>query len=88
VAAGEDIRYLDREFASGLPDHDYWLFDSTRLYVLRFDENDDLVGAEPVEDPATVLRHCYWRDAAWHYARPYAGYVKASGCAIEHPAST
>jgi hypothetical protein len=26
--AGEDIRYLTREQADGLPDHDYWLFDS------------------------------------------------------------
>jgi hypothetical protein len=86
VDAGEDIRYLDRERASGLPDHDYWLFDSSRLYVLRFDESDDLLGAEFVDDPATVVQHCFWRDAAWHYATPHSTYVQLSGRAVEHPA--
>jgi len=42
VAAGEDIRYLDRDRAEDLPGHDYWLFDSSRLYRLHFDEDDDL----------------------------------------------
>jgi len=86
VDAGEDIRYLNRENAAGLPDHDYWLFDSTRLYTVRFDEADDLVGFESVEDPATVLQHNYWRDVAWHYTIPHAEYMRASGRAVEHPA--
>lgn len=87
VAAGEDIRYLRRGQAPDLSDHDYWLFDSTRLYVVRFDEQDDLLGAEPVDDRATVLQHCFWRDAAWHYAMPYVEYLEAAGSAVEHPAS-
>src|SRR5688572_18900865 len=28
LQAGEDIRYLERSQATGLADHDYWLFDS------------------------------------------------------------
>ncbi len=84
--AGEDIRYLDREQAGDLPDHDYWLLDSSRLYVVRFTDSDELLGAEPIEDPATLVRHNFWRDAAWHYATPYRTYVKASPGAVEHQA--
>lgn len=87
TAAGEDIRYIDRDQADGLPDHDYWLFDSSRLYHMHFDENDDLLGAEFVDDPATVVQHCFWRDAAWHHATPYDEYVKMARRANEHPAS-
>ncbi len=86
VESGEDIRYLTREEPSGLPGHDYWLFDSSRLYLMHFDDTDDLLGAELVEDPAIVVRHCFWRDAAWHHAVPHAEYVKAAGFAGERPA--
>lgn len=68
IAAGEDIRYLDRQCVDDLPDQDYWLFDSSRLLVMRFDESDRFVGAEIVDDPAVIVQHNYWRDAAWHKA--------------------
>jgi hypothetical protein len=65
-----DIRYLtrDRANAAGLPHHDYWLFDSSKLVIMHFDDADRFLGAEVVEDLVMVLRHCYWRDAAWHHA--------------------
>src|SRR5690348_6058619 len=85
VDAGEDIRYLDRVRGSGPPDHDNWLFDSSPLYLVRFDDEDDLLGFERV-DPATIVAHCRWRDAAWHQATPYREYLKASGRAIRYPA--
>lgn len=68
--AGEDIRYLVRDQAksAGLPDYDYWLFDSSVLVRMHFDDADRFLGAEIIDDPAIVVRHCYWRDAAWHYA--------------------
>jgi hypothetical protein len=88
VKAGEDIRYLDRQRAGDLPNHDYWLFDSSRLFLMHFDETDDLLGAELVEDPTVVVQHCLWRDAAWHYATPYVEYLKVAGRAVEHPAGT
>ena len=71
VAAGDDIRYLtrDRARAVGLPNHDYWLFDSRTLAMMHFDDADDrFLGAEVIEDPATVVQHNYWRDAARHWA--------------------
>jgi hypothetical protein len=70
IAAGEDIRYLISQRAEelGLPNHDYWLFDSRKLLRMRFDEADRFLGGEIIEDSAEIVRHNYWRDAAWHYA--------------------
>jgi hypothetical protein len=68
IAAGEDIRYLSRSNAAELPDYDYWLFDSSKLIVMRFDEADCFIGGELVEDSAEIVRANYWRDAAWHKA--------------------
>ncbi len=84
--AGEDIRYLDRADAAGLPDHDYWLLDSSRLYIVRFTDTDELLGAEPVDDPATIIQHGFWRDAAWHHAIPHREFVRTTGFALEHSA--
>jgi hypothetical protein len=79
--AGEDIRYLSRERAIGLPDHDYWLLDSSRLYIVRFTDADELLGAEQIEDVPAILRHNFWRDTAWHHAIPYSEFVEATGAA-------
>jgi hypothetical protein len=76
VPAGEDIRYLPRHrsWELSLPDEDFWLLDSSRVLVLHFDD-DVLLGAELVSDPAEVVRRAYWRDAAWHYAVPVDAYA-------------
>ena len=68
--AGEDIRYLPRDMAAGisLPSHDYWLFDSRRLVIMHFGEADKFEGGEVIEDPAVIVEHNYWRDAARHRA--------------------
>lgn len=87
VRAGEDIRYLLRDHAPALPDHDYWLLDSSRLYIVRFTETDELLGAEPVDDPREIIEHARWRDAAWQKAVPHAEFVKSVGFSVEHPAS-
>lgn len=77
TAAGEDIRYLPRGQAKNLdlPEHDFWLIDSSRVGILRFGNDDVLLGAEVSADPAVVVRHCYWRDVAWHYAVPVMVYA-------------
>jgi hypothetical protein len=67
-AAGEDIRYLPRHDATELPDYDYWLFDSRKLVRMHFDPDENFLGGELVEDAAAIVRHNYWRDAAWHRA--------------------
>ena len=86
IAAGEDIRYLSRQRAdavglpAGLWEHDYWLFDSSLLVVMHYDDaTDDLRQCEILEDPAVIVRHNYWRDAAWHHALPRDEYVRQVG---------
>jgi len=89
VQVGEDIRYLDRrhEAVADLPNHDYWLLDSSRLYIVRFSDADELLGAEPVEDAAQIVQHGAWRDVAWHHAASYSQFVKDNGVRVEHPTS-
>jgi hypothetical protein len=78
VPSGEDIRYLPRHRAQelSLPDEDFWLLDSSRVLTLHFD-NDVLLGAELITDPAEVVRRGYWRDAGWHYAVPADAYASS-----------
>lgn len=68
--AGDDIRYIARDQADavGLPGHDFWLFDSRKLVMMIFGEDDRFVGAEVIEDPSVIVEHNYWRDAARHHA--------------------
>ncbi|MFE7134291.1 DUF6879 family protein [Streptomyces sp. NPDC057638] len=70
VAAGEDIRNMTRSEAIrlGLPDFDFWLFDSRTLVRFVFDEDDTTLGVIVSEDPAEVLAACQTRDAAGHHA--------------------
>ncbi|MFK0154633.1 DUF6879 family protein [Streptomyces sp. NPDC090493] len=68
--AGEDIRNLWRADAEKLrlPAVDFWLFDARRALVLHFDDSDEYLGAELVEDSTRVVEFCQVRDAAWHHA--------------------
>jgi len=68
--AGDDIRYLTRGQAEAaeLPEHDFWLFDSSKLVMMHFDDEDRFTRAEIIEDAPTVVQHNYWRDAARHHA--------------------
>lgn len=80
--AGEDIRILPADeipvddvvrFAS-LPD--YWLFDSSDLWVMQYDHYGKFLWAQQVTEPATIVRAMLWRDAALHYSVPYADYMR------------
>jgi hypothetical protein len=86
--AGEDIRYLQRAVANelDLPNVDFWLFDSRRVAMLHFDDDGDrFLGAEIIEDPVSVVRHSFWRDAAWHYAETFDHYVERTGIGVAVP---
>lgn len=74
LAAGEDIRYLDRRRGEELelPTHDFWLFDSRRLAILHFDEDDLFLGFETIDSVEAVLQHCHWRDVAWTRATRFS----------------
>lgn len=73
LTAGEDIRYLARAQAQahGLPDEDFWLFDSRVLARFRWDESGWATHLDLTDEPSEVLRGCQARDAAWHYAIRY-----------------
>jgi hypothetical protein len=86
IAAGEDIRYLSRQRAeetclpAELWEHDYWLFDSSLLVVMHYDDaTDGLLRCELLDDPAVIVQHNYWRDAAWRHALPRDDYVRLVG---------
>ena len=66
--AGEDIRYLARDDAQGLPEFDYWMFDSRTVAKMHWSDQDELLGFELIEDPAEVVELNYQRDVAWHRA--------------------
>ncbi len=66
--AGDDIRYITRDQAAELPKYDYWLFDSRKVLKMRFTDDDQFIGGEVIEDPAEIVEHNYWRDAAQHHA--------------------
>lgn len=74
LRVGEIMRYLTRERAYEiglLPaagDRDWWLLDSARLIVMRFDREGHRIENELVTDPAAVLQACKWRDLAVHYS--------------------
>jgi hypothetical protein len=76
-AAGEEIRYLTRDQAeaAGLPNHDYWLFDSRKLVRMHFDDAENFLGGEIIADAAEIVKHNYWRDVAWHRAVPRDDFV-------------
>ncbi|MFF3444326.1 DUF6879 family protein [Streptosporangium sp. NPDC002721] len=66
-AAGEDIRYLDRDTAlgAGVPQLDVWCFDRSLSAILHFDDEDgSMLGAELIDDPGVVAEHRGWFDLA------------------------
>ncbi|MFE2263642.1 DUF6879 family protein [Streptomyces griseosporeus] len=69
---GETIYSLHRADADrlGLPEEDFWIFDSRLVALLHFDD-DNLINVELIREPAAVLRYAMARDAAMHYAVPY-----------------
>lgn len=78
VEAGEDIRILSAGSGRwpGLPRHDYWLFDSSDLWVMEYAGDGTFRWIEHVDDPGMIVKHAYWRDAALHQAIPYREYMK------------
>jgi hypothetical protein len=81
ATVGEDTSYVTRDVArkNGLPDHDYWLFDSRELVTMHFDDDDKFVGGEVVEDAAEIVKYNYWRDAAQHCAVKREDFVRQQG---------
>lgn len=77
VEYGEDVRYLHQDRANDLdlPDHDFWVFDSTTLLLMPFTADDRLLGCQVVTDPELIARHEKWIDLAMTHATPYLQYL-------------
>ncbi|MFE7507490.1 DUF6879 family protein [Promicromonospora sp. NPDC057488] len=75
--AGEDIRYLARDDAAGLPEFDHWLFDSRRAARMSFDDGV-AVSSTLIDDPNVLVELNHQRDAAWHRS------VARDEFAVEH----
>ena len=78
VEAGEDIRILPSQPGAGRPcrDHDYWLFDSSDLWVMEYADDGAFRCIEQVDEPGDDRQAAYWRDAALHQAIPYRDYMR------------
>jgi hypothetical protein len=77
IDAGEDIRFLAMAAANelGLPDHDFWVYDSERMVELRFTDDGRIVGYDLFADLDSVARHEEWIDRAFAAATPYVDYL-------------
>jgi hypothetical protein len=80
VAAHEDIRIVPVAAGAAwpalLPARDFWLVDSSRLYVMHYGPDGQWAGAERVRDPEQIVDACRACDAALHrWAIPWHDYI-------------
>ncbi len=79
VAAGDDVRVIslsnDDEWPPEVPREDFWLFDDTVLFSMRYKAEGTWVGVERRTDPVAAATACRARDAALLRARLWAAYV-------------
>jgi len=74
VKAGEDIRILDvtnRDVE--LPDLDFWMFDSTAVVHMNYDETGAVSSRELIENP-DLDKYLAWRDLALSESVPFGEY--------------
>jgi hypothetical protein len=58
-----------------LPDHDFWVFDSTTLLLFRWTADDRWLAPDVITDPELVARHEAWIDLAMARATRYRDYI-------------
>ncbi|MDQ2881172.1 MAG: hypothetical protein M3Y48_08000 [Actinomycetota bacterium] len=80
VAAGEDIGIVlvrpGDPWPSGLPERtDFWLFDFSVLYALRYDQDGSWIAAEQVTERAAIQQARDWRETAIQLAMPWRAYI-------------
>jgi hypothetical protein len=80
VEAGERIGIVavppGQPWPTELPERtDFWLFDHSVLYAMRYDQNNAWRSTERVTDPAAIKVARRWRDAALRLAVPWRDYI-------------
>nr|WP_245720390.1 DUF6879 family protein [Nocardia uniformis] len=75
VAAGEDIRYVQRNAAGAITPDDWWLFDDVRVAFNLVDQDGRPAGMAVTDDPG-IAKYCRdVRDRLWQFATPYVDYI-------------
>jgi hypothetical protein len=80
VEAGEQVRLIPVQrgtWPTGMPQHDYWLFDDKRLWLMDYNPAGAFEAARLVDDPIAIEQHRRWRDAAIASSIPLADYQAA-----------
>ncbi|PSK95727.1 hypothetical protein CLV63_114160 [Murinocardiopsis flavida] len=78
VAAGEEVRMLavaEGQWPEGLPQADYWLFDSARLVRMDYADDGTFIAAEVVDDPEQVVAANVQRDRAVYLSVPFGDFA-------------
>ena len=78
LKAGEDIRIVPvarGTWPTGVPWHDYWLFDDERLWLMDYTDDGSFRAATLINDPTTIREHRDWRDVALAQSVPLADYA-------------
>jgi hypothetical protein len=77
VKAGEDVRWLLRQQASGLllPGNDLWCFDADTVVFTHLSGDGAIQGYELTRDPALVAQCVTVFEAAWRAAIPHGEYM-------------
>ncbi len=79
TAAGEDVRIIacgdGKPWPADVPREDFWLFDSTNLFALRYTDDGTWMGAEHVDAPEAVARAGRVRDIALRLSQPWGVYI-------------
>lgn len=65
VAAGEHIRFVNADEHGWFGGEDFWLIDQQHVLVMRYGDNGEFIGAQPVHDPAEVGRYRDIAERAW-----------------------
>ncbi|MEV7865556.1 DUF6879 family protein [Streptomyces sp. NPDC088124] len=75
ITAGETIGIIDTAESpvSGLPDHDFWLFDDQHVFRMHYTPEGAFLGADPLPAARTAAYRAH-RDRALAEAVPFAEY--------------
>ncbi|MGV9303643.1 MULTISPECIES: DUF6879 family protein [unclassified Nonomuraea] len=78
--AGEEFFVLDlaEHDVSGLPDHDFWMFDERTVVRMYYDGQGAFTGAEILPE-AQASKYIQHRDLALKHAEPFASFWERHG---------
>lgn len=80
VEAGEDVRIIPvphgGAWPQDVPRDDFWLIDSSDLWMSRYDRDGTWLGVDPVTELTQIVTSCRARDAALRQSVPWAEYLR------------